>query len=148
MNLKAIGTKAERELIKMFWKTNSWIAIRAAGSGCSRYPSPDILAGNILRKLAIECKTTRSKNNIYIPKEEIEQLEEFSSRFGAEPWLGIRFKEKEWYFLSLEDTKQTSKNHCISTTLAKQKGLLFEELIATFKNNNTQEINNGSSFSI
>lgn len=130
MNLKAIGTKAERELIKMFWETGSWIAIRAAGSGCSRYPSPDLLAGNVIRKLAIECKTTKSTNNIYIPINEIEQLEEFSKRFGAEPWLGIRFKEKEWYFLSLDDTKQTAKNHCISTLLAKQKGLLFEELIS------------------
>ena len=71
MNLKAIGTKAERELIKMFWKTNSWIAIRAAGSGCSRYPSPDILAGNILRKLAIQKTIMNLYQKLYLIRKKI-----------------------------------------------------------------------------
>lgn len=128
MNLKAKGTNAERELIKMFWETGEWIAIRSAGSGCSRYPSPDVLAGNRLRRLAIECKSS-GNTSIYIPKEEIAQLEEFSKRFGAEPWLGIRFNSKEWHFISLDDAKQTLINFAINTDLIKRKGLLFSELI-------------------
>ena len=111
----------------MFWY-EKWAAIRVAGSGSMRYPSPDILAGNVLRKLAIECKT-KNGTSIYIPNEEIAELQEFASKFGAEPWIGIRFDKKEWFFISLDDAKQTMKNYSISEVLARQKGLLFEELI-------------------
>lgn len=127
MSRKSKGTNAERELIHMFWE-NGWAAMRAAGSGSSRHPSPDILAGNVLRKLAIECKT-RKEDTIYIPKEDITQLEEFAAIFGAEPWLGIRFSKNEWFFISLDDARQTMNNYTISAKLARQKGLLFEELI-------------------
>ncbi|MFH1439007.1 MAG: Holliday junction resolvase Hjc [Candidatus Woesearchaeota archaeon] len=132
MNWKAKGTNAERELISFFWKTEKWAAIRAAGSGCSRFPSPDILAGNSLRRLSIECKTCQN-DKIYILKKDIEQLENFSRMFGAEAWIGIRFSKKEWYFLSLEDVKETHKNFTISTDLAKRKGLLFEEMLGNFE---------------
>ena len=126
MNLKAKGTNAERELIHLFWAAG-WASLRCAGSGSMRYPSPDILAGNSLRKLAIECKTSKN-NNIYIPIKELNELKEFSNKFGAEAWVGVKV-QKEWYFLNLEDTNQTVKNHSISLVLAKQKGLLFDELI-------------------
>jgi len=52
-NPKAKGSKGERELIK-FFNESGWVAIRSAGSGSSQYPSPDILAGNAMRRLAIE----------------------------------------------------------------------------------------------
>lgn len=128
MNQKAKGSNTERELISMFWSTGCWSAMRAAGSGCSRYPSPDLVAGNSIRRLAIECKSS-AQENIYIPKEEIENLETFCRLFGAEAWIGVRFNKKEWFFLSLEDIKQTSKNYTISTALARSRGLLFEEMI-------------------
>ena len=79
MSKKGKGINAERELIHAFWKEKNWTAIRVAGSGCSKYPAPDIVAGNLLRKLAIECKSSKT-NIIYIPKEEI--------------FKGTRFK---WY---------------------------------------------------
>ena len=59
---KKKGINAERELIHMFW-AEKWAAIRVAGSGSSKYPSPDILAGNNLRKLAIECKAISGIKN-------------------------------------------------------------------------------------
>lgn len=52
MGLKQKGTIAERELIHLFWKNNI-PAVRVAGSGSMRYPSPDILAGTPLKKFAI-----------------------------------------------------------------------------------------------
>ena len=52
VNRKAKGTKGERELVK-FFNNSGWACIRIAGSGSSRYPSPDILAGNAIRRLAI-----------------------------------------------------------------------------------------------
>ena len=62
MSRKSKGINAERELIHLFWKTNSWTAVRIAGSGSSKYPCPDILAANISRKIAIEAKSTKDKN--------------------------------------------------------------------------------------
>jgi len=128
MSRKSKGINAERELIHMF-NNNDWMSIRVAGSGSSHYPSPDILAGNIKRKLAIECKSIKSKTK-YLTNEEVEQLKLFSRLFGAEPWIGIRFNNEKWYFLSIDDIEITKKNYySISLDLAKKKGLLFEELI-------------------
>ena len=127
MNTKAKGSDAERELIHLFWKS-SWAAVRIAGSGSMKYPSPDVLASNNLRKVAIECKASR-KDYQYLTKKEIEELREFSFKFGAEPWVGVKFKN-EWFFLNIEDLKETGKNFALSKDLAELKGLKFEELIS------------------
>jgi Holliday junction resolvase len=127
MKLKAKGSNAERELVHMFWD-KGWAAIRVAGSGSSQYPSPDVLAGNNLRKLAVECKASGELNK-YITTEQIENLAKFSSLFGAEPWVGIRFDRMDWLFLGLEDLERTESNYRITPLIAKRKGLLFEELI-------------------
>ena len=127
INRKAKGTKGERELVK-FFNESGWSCIRVAGSGSSKYPSPDILAGNAIRRVAIECKVTKD-NKKYFTNAEIEQLKEFSEKFGAESWTGIRFPDQPWYFLMLEDLDNTGKNWSISLEKAKMKGLLKEELI-------------------
>ncbi len=131
MSHKSKGINAERELIHLFWK-NNWTAIRTAGSGSNKYPSPDIVAGNILRKLAIECKA--SKNNaIYLIQEDIDQITTYAKLFGAEPWLAVRFNNYEWFFMNIEDIKLTkNNNYVISTDYIKQKGLLFQEVIGNF----------------
>jgi len=130
MSRKQKGIGAERELLHMFWK-HGWACIRVAGSGSSHYPSPDLVAGNKTRKLVIECKST--KNQIkYLSQEEIAQLKEFAVKFGAEPWIGVRFNILKWYFLSLDDLKTDRQMFAVSLTLAKAKGLLFEELIGKF----------------
>jgi Holliday junction resolvase len=126
MNRKAKGIGAERELIHLFW-ASSWAAVRIAGSGSMKYPSPDVLASNKRRKVGIECKASKSSYQ-YLAKEEIKSLRRFCSIFGAEPWVGVKFKA-DWYFLSLDDIKETSKNFVISKESAKQKGLTFNELV-------------------
>ena len=127
MNTKAKGSKGERELIH-FFNQNGWSAIRAAGSGSQRYPSPDILAGNAMRRVAIECKVT-AENKKYLLDEEIEQLRTFATKFGAEGWFGVKFPSEPWYFLMLEDIENTGKCWAISLELAKRKGLKVEELL-------------------
>ncbi len=127
MSLKQKGTNAERELIHLLWAKNI-PAVRVAGSGSSRYPSPDIVAGNIDRKLVIECKSVKIDSK-YIPLREIEELKKFSMLFGAEPWIGVRFGKNEWHFLTLEDLDKTDKSYVITLDLAKMKGLLLDELI-------------------
>ncbi|MBU1204354.1 MAG: Holliday junction resolvase [Nanoarchaeota archaeon] len=127
MSRKSKGINAERELVHMFWETNEWSAVRVAGSGSSPFPCPDVLAGNRIRKLAIECKTVNAKSK-YLTNENITQLNEFAAIFGAEPWIGVKFKS-DWFFLSMDDLKKTEKGYAVSKDLAKNKGLLFEELV-------------------
>ncbi len=128
MSRKSKGINAERDLIHKFWGREGWAAVRIAGSGSMRYPSADIIATNKLRKLAIECKTSREPSK-YIQKEEIKQLQEFASYFNAEPWIGVKFDKAEWLFLSIPDIEATENAFVITKESAQQKGLLFEEII-------------------
>jgi holliday junction resolvase Hjr len=127
MSNKSRGTNAERDLIHKFWAAG-WAAIRVAGSGSSQFPSPDLLAGNNLRKLAIEAKLTTDTSK-YFPEKEIDELSYFSKKFGAEPWLALKFFREDWRFLTLEDAEKTGKNYCVTLEVAKRRELLFEELI-------------------
>jgi len=124
---KAKGTNAERELVKLFNEAG-WSCIRVAGSGSSKYPAPDILAGNALRRVAIECKITKEQKK-YFPHDEIEQLRIFSSRFGAESWIGIKFPNEPWHFVLLEDLEDTGTCRAVSAELAKRKGLSMEAFL-------------------
>jgi Holliday junction resolvase len=127
MGRKTKGINAERELIHMFWG-KGWAAIRAAGSGSNQYPSPDLLAGNNIRKLAIECKSIAAQSK-YLPHEEVHRLKEFAVRFGAEPWIGVRFDNVDWYFVPVDDLENTGRSYRVSLQNAKRFGLLFDELI-------------------
>ncbi len=127
-NKKAKGSAAERELIHMLHNAG-WGIIRSAGSGSTPLPSTDIVAGNGKRVLAIECKATKFPAKYFYP-EEIEQLVTFSQRFGAQPWLGIRFNHQPWYFLQPKDLQKSKNGNLnISLDLLKKQGMTFETLI-------------------
>ena len=122
---KIKGSNAERELVRKFW-ANGWACIRSAGSGSMHFPSPDILAGNKIRRLAIEVKCTKD-NKKYFPLEEIKQLYNFSSYFGAEPWIAIKFSTA-WVFVNPEDLKQTENNYVFYKKDI-EMGVSFDQLI-------------------
>ncbi|MBT3408168.1 Holliday junction resolvase [Candidatus Woesearchaeota archaeon] len=130
INTKSKGSKAERELIHLFWK-NNWAALRSAGSGSTKYPSPDILASNNIRKIAIEAKSVKN-NYIYINKKQIFELIEFSRMFGCEYYIGAKFEKKGWYFLSIDDLKETEKSFCVNFKEHKEAGFSFNELIGNW----------------
>ncbi len=131
MNRKAKGTSAERELIHKFW-TAGWAAVRVAGSGSMRYPSPDIIAATPVRRLALECKASGDGYQ-YLDQEDVSQLRLFSLKFAAEPWFAVRFDGEGWYFVSLEDLESSGKAYSISIMQAKSRGLLFDELLGKFQ---------------
>ena len=124
---KIKGSKAERELVRFLWDAN-WAAVRVAGSGSCHFPSPDIVARNRQRTLAIECKTTKEDKKYFYP-DEINQLREFSNTFGAEPWIAVKFRGEGWKFVMLEDLKQTGASWLIDGWVVKNKGLSFSQLI-------------------
>ena len=121
---KVKGSNAERELIRLFWSKN-WAAARIAGSGSMHYPSPDILAGNTIRRLAIEVKFTK-QNKKYFSKQDVKQLLNFSQYFGAEPWFAIKFKT-DWLFFNPEDLDTTKTSFVADSS--SMKGLTFEETV-------------------
>ncbi len=105
--MKQKGSAAERELVTMFWGS-SYGAIRAAGSGVQRFYSPDVLASNGSRIVAVECKSTKYKQQ-YFEREQVRQLQEFAKIFNAEAWLAVKFST-EWKFFKPEDLKETKNN--------------------------------------
>lgn len=127
MSRKSKGINAERDLVHRFNKAG-WVSARIAGSGSMKYPSPDVIAGNNLKKLVIECKTISSESK-YLTKEEIDELNLFADTFGAEPWIAIKFNKEDWLFLNIEDLKKSEKSYSITLKEARLKGVLFEELI-------------------
>ncbi len=125
---KSKGTRVERELFHMLYN-NEFVPIRSAGSGSTPIPNPDILAGKDGRVLAIECKALKN-NNKFFPEKEINELNLFSKKFGAEPWIAMRFDNKGWYFIKPENLKKTKTgNFSINLKSAKEKGINFESLI-------------------
>ena len=127
MKYKDKGSNAERELLHIFW-SKGWACLRSAGSGSMKYPGPDLLVGNKLRRLAIECKVTKEKKK-YLDTYDIKQLREFCDIFGAEPWFAVKFSRMNWLFLSLEDIEKTEKGYVIDSKVAERRGLLIDELI-------------------
>jgi len=100
-----------------------------ASGGATKKPLPDIIAGNGNVYLAIEVKST-SAEHIYINSEKIAGLIEFSAIFGAEPYLGAKFKNKKWRFVHVDDLIRTrGDNYKVDVDLAFSKGLEFDELI-------------------
>ena len=127
---KQKGSRAERELLSMFWDTGIWGGFRTAGSGSTPLPSPDLLVGNGKRYLAIECKSLKTKAK-YLEEQQIKELIEFSKRFGAEPWIGLRFNNVGWFFIQHEKLEKTKNGSLIaSLEILKNKGLSFNKLIS------------------
>lgn len=125
MSTKSRGITAERDLVHRFWAAG-WAAIRVAGSGSSRYASPDVMAGNATRRVAIECKITKDGVK-YFPKEDIEALKMFARVFGMESWVAVRFKGSPWAFFTLEDLTETEKAFKVRKEDSLLKGFSFEE---------------------
>jgi len=128
--VKAKGTRFERELLRMLWDAG-FAAIRVPASGAMSYPSPDIIAGNGRRYLAIEVKM-RSSLPLYISKEEVDDLRRFSKIFGAEPILAVKIAKIGWKFLSIEVLKETRTGYKVDEEVF-HSGLEFDELLGRYR---------------
>ncbi len=123
---KQKGSNAERELVQMLWGSG-FAAVRVAGSGVSKYPSPDIVASNGSRILAIECKTTL-KDHQYFHPEQISQLIGFAEQFKATPILAVKFTNKGWFFFSPEDLEKTPSHNLVIKRKDASKGKFLLDL--------------------
>ncbi len=130
MNRKRKGINAERELLHKFWQSE-WACVRIAGSGSVKYPMPDVIASNGFKQIAIEIKNVDSDYK-YFPKKEIKELVEFSKKFGAIPFVAVKFSGKPWLFVSVQDLKETKQGFALQFDNDRVKGFSFEELIDAF----------------
>jgi Holliday junction resolvase len=123
---KSRGASAERDLVHKFWE-RGWAAMRAAGSGSTSFPSPDIIAGKGGRRIVIEAKIT-VENTKYLTSEEVKQLEYFAEVFAAEAWIAVKFPRTPWMFFKPEDLVEAKTSLKASKEMGEYKGLSFDEL--------------------
>jgi Holliday junction resolvase len=127
------GSREERELVNMLWEADCAAMRAPASGGATKNPLPDVLAGNGKIYLAIEVKST-SQERIYIDSGKIDALLEFSLKFGAQPYLGAKFKREKWRFVSIDHLYKTKKeNYRLDKELAFKKGIELDELIGKTK---------------
>lgn len=126
---KRKGTRYERELFHLFHDSGNFMPVRAAGSGSTTIPAPDLIVGSKDKTLAIECKALK-KGTKYFKEGEIEQLLEFSKRFGAQPIVAMRFDNKGWFFVNANKIPKTKKGvHNANLDLVQKEGVKFEQLV-------------------
>lgn len=84
------GSNEERAVVKLF-EERGFGAIRVPASGArTKSDKPDVLAGNGKFYFAVEVKS--SKNDyIYIRSEQVDELLNFASAFGAVPLVVAKF---------------------------------------------------------
>lgn len=127
---KAKGSKAERELVKLF-SEHGWRAVRVAGSGVGEDSPCDLIAARVGKKgFAIEAKSSK-KNVVYITKSQIQDFILFSSLIGLKPVIAVRFNREGWLFLEPRYLKDTGKYWAVKLAVAKEKGKRFGQF---FKN--------------
>ena len=123
---KAKGSKAERELVKLFTE-HGWRAVRVAGSGVGEDSPCDIIAAkNGHSGFTIEAKSSK-KSTIYITKAQINDFVLFSHLIGLPPVIATRFNREGWIFLSPDKLSDTGKFFAISLKNAKLQGLRFSQ---------------------
>ena len=128
MSNKAKGSKAERELYKIFID-NNYRAVRVAGSGTMENADCDLIAGKIGEKYAIEAKSTKSQNK-YISKQQIENFLIFSEIFQLTPVIALRFNREGWLFINPNQLKDSGKNWVIDIKTAKENGKRFSQFFS------------------
>ncbi len=126
MSNKAKGSKAERELLKLFTEMG-WRAARVAGSGTNENTFCDLIAGKSGKGgYAIEIKSSR-KDRIYIAKQQVNDFIVFSDIMGLRAIIAVRFNREGWLFLNPNDLEDSGKYWVISLERAKEKGKRFSQ---------------------
>ena len=105
---RARGYRAERELVIKLWKMG-FAVMRAPASGAKikRADYPDIVAiknGNVA---VFEVKSREKASNIYIERDQIQKLMNFTKRAGGKAYIAVKIPHKEWKFIPVSELTQT-----------------------------------------
>lgn len=124
---KVKGTYYERQLVKAFWDAGFGVMRAPTSGGATSRALPDLVAGNGKVYYAIEVKMRRELP-IYIREEQVEEIREFSRRFGAKAFIAVKLPYKDWRFIPLEFLSKNGKNYKVGETKY-LKGLKLEDLL-------------------
>jgi len=127
MNSKTKGYRYERELVRRFWEAGFGVIRAPTSGGATSRALPDIVAGNGRVYYAIEVKMRR-KLPVYIQEEQVEEIREFSRRFGAKAFIAVKLPYKEWRFVPLSILCRNGKNYKVGRG-EYLKGLKLEDLL-------------------
>jgi Holliday junction resolvase len=137
--MSSSGVRAERELVHRFWNAGFAVLRAPASGGGTSLPRPDLIAGSIEHKkfFVIEVKTLK-KDTLYLDKNQISDLIEFSNRLNFTAILAVKFKhrKKGYLFLFVPDqllTVRESENYKITYEHTIKNGINFDELIGDYQ---------------
>jgi Holliday junction resolvase len=121
------GANAERELLQRLHK-QGFAIVRAAGSGTTPLPSPDLVALKGEKRFGFECKAWNSKY-LHLDHKQMEELMEWGRIAGTEMLIAWKVPLKGWLFLSPQDFNKASKNYIISRKNAFKKAQKLEVIL-------------------
>ena len=109
------GVREERELVRLLDRLGFAVVRSPASGSRTKLDRPDLLAGRRGLILALEVKAT-GKEVLYLKRESVEQLIRFSDRFGAKPYVAVKFKGKGvgWLLVEAGSLEQTGKGFKLS----------------------------------
>ncbi|MHC1586332.1 MAG: Holliday junction resolvase Hjc [Candidatus Hecatellaceae archaeon] len=124
------GVREERELVRLLDRLGFAVVRSPASGSRTKLDRPDLLAGRRGLILALEVKAT-GKEVLYLKRESVEQLIRFSDRFGAKPYVAVKFKGKGvgWLLVEAGSLERTGKGFKLSLREALKKGLTPEALV-------------------
>ncbi len=135
------GIAEERELVHRL-DDLGFAVLRAPASGSStKLDRPDLVAGGYGMHLALEVKTT-GKATLYIQKASIDQLMRFSKRFGATPYLAVKFKHQHrgWVLIGPEGLIETRSGYKLTLKEALRVGSRLETVVSSKLTDYTQPV--------
>lgn len=125
------GFAHERDLARKLW--NMGFAVMrapASGSKAKRTRYPDLVAIMKGTVLAFEVKTTRNPSTIYIKREQVEKLLEFTRRAGGYPFIAVKIiGTGNWRFIPIKELEETSSGNYKITREKLGKGLSIRDLL-------------------
>lgn len=124
---KTKGTYYERQLVKAFWDAGFGVIRAPTSGGATARALPDIIAGNGEVYYAIEVKMRR-KLPVYITVEQVDEIKEFSRRFGAKAFIAVKLPYKEWELIPIENLSRNGKNYKVGEE-EYLKGIGLENLL-------------------
>ncbi|AWR97602.1 endonuclease [Acidianus sulfidivorans JP7] len=125
---KAKASNIERQILSSL-RDRGFAVVRAPASGSKRKdPIPDIVALKNGVILLIEVKSRKSKNKVYISKEQAEGILDFARKSGGEIFIAVKFP-KFLKFVKFEKLRKTESGNFVADESTINEGLTLDDIV-------------------
>ncbi len=126
------GFAHERDLVQKLWREGfAVIRAPASGSKAKHVLYPDIVAIMNRNIFVFEAKTVSSEKTIYIPREQVEKVREFSRRAGGYGYIAVKIVGSgKWRFIPIENIEETRRGNYKVSPEHVRKGLKISDLVS------------------